>query len=249
MKALFSVARWLLPSITLLALGVSSAGAEEAVLLAATAPGYAPGMIIPDGKPLSLPEGARATVLLRSGRMLELSGPFRGPIQTAEAGSSAVAAVKALIDQRVDMSAAGATRSGATRASDDRRPPDRRCGRAPGDLTALDRPSTVALQLASLGGETVILDIGAGNCVPCLGRPAAYRPPGRDLDRRWGSFRRDGPCRRHRHHSDVLPDRDTAFGQCLAVRPGDAARLRHAGRAGAARARRNQRGAGALSLE
>jgi hypothetical protein len=98
---------------TMLALGVSSAGAEEAVLLASTAPGYAPGMIIPDGEPLALPEGARATVLLRSGRMLELSGPFRGPIRTMAADSSALAAVKALIDQRVDMSAAGATRSGA----------------------------------------------------------------------------------------------------------------------------------------
>ena len=153
MKALFSVARWLLPSITLLALGVSSAAAEEAVLLAATAPGYVPGMIIPDGKPLSLPEGSRVTVLLRSGRMLEPSGPFRGPIQTAEAGSSAVAAVKALIDQRVDMSAAGATRSGAhasERMMDGRQ-----------IVVAVERPATyclgpadtVALQQPSPGGK------------------------------------------------------------------------------------------------
>jgi hypothetical protein len=116
------MARWLLPSMTMLALGAVSAGAEEAVLLASTAPGYAPGMIIADGQPVSFLEGSRTTVLLRSGRLLELGGPFLGPIQTAEAQSSALAAVKALIEQRVDMSPAGATRSGAhatTRATDD----------------------------------------------------------------------------------------------------------------------------------
>lgn len=46
MKALFSAARWPLPSM-MLALGAASADAEEAVLLASTAPGYAPGMISP----------------------------------------------------------------------------------------------------------------------------------------------------------------------------------------------------------
>ena len=149
-----------MPSLTVLALGISSAGAEEAVLLSATAPGYSPGMIIPDGKAVSLPDGSRATVLLRSGRMLELKGPFRGPIQipTAEAGSSVLAAVKALAEQTVDMSAAGGTRSGASiveRATDGRQ-----------IVVAVEHPATyclgpadtIALQQPALGGQAISLD-------------------------------------------------------------------------------------------
>jgi hypothetical protein len=149
-KTLLSVARWLLPSVTILALGAPGAGAEEAVLLASTAPGYSPGMIIPDGEAVSFPEGSRTTVLLRSGRMLELGGPFLGPIPAAEASSSALAAVTALIEQKVDMSAAGATRHGArapTRATDGRQVvvdvehPTTYC-LGPADTIALQQPAT-----------------------------------------------------------------------------------------------------------
>ena len=152
MQALLSVARWLLPSAAILALGAPGAGAEEAVLLASTAPGYSPGMIIADGKSVSLPEGSRTTVLLRSGRMLELAGPFLGPIPTAEAGSSALAAVTAMIEQRVDMSAPGATRHGApatTRATEGRQVvvevehPATYC-LGPADTIALQRPAAAA---------------------------------------------------------------------------------------------------------
>lgn len=162
MKALLSVARWLLPSVTILALGAPGAGAEEAVLLASTAPGYSPGTIIPDGKAVSFPEGSRTTVLLRSGRMLELDGPFLGPIPTAEANSSALAAVTALIEQRVDMSAAGATRHGA-RAST--RPTDGRQVVVEVEHPAtycLGPADTIALQQPAIGGQVITLE-HAGN--------------------------------------------------------------------------------------
>ena len=162
MKALFSVARWLLPSMAMLALGAPGAGAEEAVLVASTAPGYSPGMIIPDGTAVSLPEGSRTTLLLRSGRMLELGGPFQGPIPTTQANSSALAAVTALIDQRVDMSAAGATRNGA--------PLTARVTGGRQITVDVEHPATyclgpadaIALQQPAIGDQTVMLE-RAGN--------------------------------------------------------------------------------------
>ena len=50
--------------------------AEEAVLLASTAPGYGQGMVVTAGDKLSLPDGASVTLLLRSGQVLRLRGPL-----------------------------------------------------------------------------------------------------------------------------------------------------------------------------
>src|SRR3954469_24217254 len=59
--------------------------AEEAVLVASTAPGYAPGMVVAESERLIVPEGASATLLFRSGEMLRLRGPFDGPLGPTEA--------------------------------------------------------------------------------------------------------------------------------------------------------------------
>ena len=89
--------------------------AEEAVLLASTAPGYGQGMVVTAGDRLSLPEGASITLLLRSGQVLRLRGPLEtsldramGPAQPA---GSAVALAEALRLRGIDASAIGGTRT------------------------------------------------------------------------------------------------------------------------------------------
>lgn len=64
--------------------------AAEAVVVAATAPGYAPGQRIADGARVRLPEGASAHFLFANGRTLTVKGPYDGPLdhQPAEAGSN-----------------------------------------------------------------------------------------------------------------------------------------------------------------
>jgi hypothetical protein len=112
------IAQSFAPSVlaTLLALLVSAAPrAEEAVLLASTAPGYAPGMIVAESERLTVPDGASATLLFRSGEMLRLRGPFEGPLGPAEvrAGGAAsiVALAEALRRHGVDAAVVGGTRS------------------------------------------------------------------------------------------------------------------------------------------
>jgi Domain of unknown function (DUF4384) len=65
------------------AAGAGAARAEEAVLLASTAPGYTPGMVVAAGEPLLLPEGASVTLLFRSGQMLRLRGPAQASLDLA----------------------------------------------------------------------------------------------------------------------------------------------------------------------
>lgn len=87
---------------------------NDAVLLASTAPGYAPGMMIAAGGRLTLPDGASATLLFRSGRMLRVRGPFEGALTAVEARSEAEAgpgAAKGLPMQGVDAAVIGGTRA------------------------------------------------------------------------------------------------------------------------------------------
>lgn len=56
------------------------AHAAEAVVVASTAPGYAQGQVVPDGKPVALPDGANALFLFANGRMVRIKGPFEGLI-------------------------------------------------------------------------------------------------------------------------------------------------------------------------
>lgn len=88
--------------------------AADVVLLASTAPGYAPGMAIALTDRLALPDGASATLLFRSGEMLKLRGPFDGTLEhlsrTGQALSvSGLAEVFRL--QGVDASVIGGTRT------------------------------------------------------------------------------------------------------------------------------------------
>jgi hypothetical protein len=94
-------------------LGSGPARAADAVLLASTAPGYAPGMAIAASDPLMLPEGASVTLLFRSGQMLRLRGPFEGTLERLQ--PSAKTSVPALAQmfrlQGVDASVIGGTRT------------------------------------------------------------------------------------------------------------------------------------------
>ncbi|WP_158284202.1 DUF4384 domain-containing protein [Azospirillum sp. TSO22-1] len=57
------------------------AAAADAVVIAATAPGYAPGQLIPDGTGVRLPDGASAHFLFANGRTLTVKGPYDGPLE------------------------------------------------------------------------------------------------------------------------------------------------------------------------
>src|SRR5262249_16759793 len=95
-------------------LGSGPAMAEDAVLLASTAPGYAPGMVVGASARLSLPEGASATLLFRSGQMLQLRGPFEGSLEPAGAaggGNSVARLVEVFRLQGVDATVIGGTRA------------------------------------------------------------------------------------------------------------------------------------------
>jgi hypothetical protein len=109
--------------LTLLAVSATRlAKAEEAVLLTATAPGYAPGMAVTATDKLVLPEGTSITLLFRSGQMLRLRGPFEGSLDHVQpmAESSAVPTLAKLFRlQGVDATVIGGTRTlGATATVD-----------------------------------------------------------------------------------------------------------------------------------
>lgn len=92
----------------------ATAPGDDAVLLASTAPGYAPGMVITADGRLTLPDGASATLLFRSGRMLRVRGPFEGALTAVAArleAEAAPSAAKALPMQGVDAAVIGGTRA------------------------------------------------------------------------------------------------------------------------------------------
>ena len=88
--------------------------AEDAVLLATTVPGYTPGMVVASTVRLSVPDGASATLLFRSGGMLRLRGPFEGTLeqQRAGTGETSIAMLADMFRMRgVDAAVIGGTRS------------------------------------------------------------------------------------------------------------------------------------------
>ena len=92
---------------------VAAAG-EAAVLLASTAPGYTPGMVVPEGERLRLPDGASITLLFRSGQMLRLRGPLDTSLDRAEPArkdGSVAAIAEAFRLAGVDASVIGGTRA------------------------------------------------------------------------------------------------------------------------------------------
>lgn len=97
------------------AAGRSAAAAGDAVLLASTAPGYAPGMVVTPGERLVLPDGASLTLLFRSGQMLRLRGPLETSLDRAAPAQegSAAALAEAFRLRGVDASVIGGTRATA----------------------------------------------------------------------------------------------------------------------------------------
>jgi uncharacterized protein DUF4384 len=104
-------------AVLLAGIGGLAAGAwanEAAVLLASTAPGYAPGMVVAAGERLRLPEGAAITLLFRSGQMLRLRGPVETSLDRAEPArrdGSVAALAEAFRLAGVDASVIGGTRA------------------------------------------------------------------------------------------------------------------------------------------
>jgi hypothetical protein len=85
--------RWntpLLPCAALaFALVLSIAGraaADQAIVVAATAPGLTIGQVIEDGVAVRMPEGANALFLFSSGRTVTVKGPYEGPLDRLSGG-------------------------------------------------------------------------------------------------------------------------------------------------------------------
>lgn len=101
-------------AIVLGSLALGRAGAEDAVLLSSTVPGYVPGMVVSSSDRLSVPDGASATLLFQSGEMLRLRGPFEGTLDHQQAGADkggAAMFAEMFRSQGVDATVIGGTRS------------------------------------------------------------------------------------------------------------------------------------------
>jgi hypothetical protein len=83
------LARRLFYAALVLAGSAFDARGQDAVLLSSTAPGQTPGMAITLGQGFTVPDGAIAVLLLRSGDVLKIEGPFHGTPQAPHAGSRA----------------------------------------------------------------------------------------------------------------------------------------------------------------
>jgi hypothetical protein len=87
--------------------------AEDAVLVSSTVERYVPGSVITEGQTLALERGASATLLLRSGGIVQVKGPFDGRLDAARpagAPGGVEGLVQALRGQGVEASVIGATR-------------------------------------------------------------------------------------------------------------------------------------------
>jgi hypothetical protein len=94
-------------------LACRAAMADDAVLLASTVPGYAPGMVISFSDHLNLPDSAAVTLLFRTGEILRLVGPFEGTLeqqQTRTAGDSIAGLADMFRAHGVDATVIGGTR-------------------------------------------------------------------------------------------------------------------------------------------
>ncbi len=63
-----------------------SAAADQAIVVAATAPGLTIGQVIEDGAAVRMPEGANALFLFSSGRTVTVKGPYEGPLDRLSGG-------------------------------------------------------------------------------------------------------------------------------------------------------------------
>lgn len=90
---------------------LSPAVAAQAVVLASTAPGLAPGTVVADGAALALPDGASAHFLLATGRTVTVKGPYRGALPRVEAAGSGLGLEDLLAFGGVDQATIGGTRA------------------------------------------------------------------------------------------------------------------------------------------
>lgn len=67
----------------------TGARAADAVVVAATAPGYALGQVVPDGTVIHLPDGASVMFLLVTGQTVTVKGPYQGSLARPAAPSRA----------------------------------------------------------------------------------------------------------------------------------------------------------------
>src|SRR6185437_10260951 len=97
----------------LISISSHAARSDDAVILASTVPGYIPGMVVAPGDPLRLPDGASATLLLQSGEMLRVRGPFEGSLAKvrAEQRQSASGLADAFRLTGADATVIGGTRT------------------------------------------------------------------------------------------------------------------------------------------
>jgi hypothetical protein len=116
MERSFAARLWWLPVAGALAFAIGMARAEDAVIISSTVAGQVPGLIIADTQTLSLPAGGSAALLLRSGQMVRIRGPFDGKLASAapaNAAGGAAGLIEALRGQGIDASVIGAGRGAA----------------------------------------------------------------------------------------------------------------------------------------
>lgn len=112
----------------------TAAAASDLVVIAADNGGKAlsPGAVVKAGSKVSLPAGARVTLLAQSGEVISLKGPFSGPVKAGAAGGSkgTLATVSRLISKPDASKTVGATRMAAT--------PSTGAAAAPGDVWVIE---------------------------------------------------------------------------------------------------------------
>jgi hypothetical protein len=110
MRMSFALSGRLLCAGVALLLSAAAGWAEDAVVVSSTAPGQRPGDVISDGKAFTLPPGASATLLFRSGQMLKLRGPYSASLSLPDSEDSLARFASALRIKGVDAAVVGGTR-------------------------------------------------------------------------------------------------------------------------------------------
>jgi len=93
----------------------------DLVIVAGNAPDLTPGQIIKTGTTLSIPEGAKVTLVSETGKMVILKGPHSGPVAIQESGKTAdnglISSLSNLLDASgKDKMSLGVMRSGRVQA-------------------------------------------------------------------------------------------------------------------------------------
>lgn len=95
--------------------GLGTAGhavADQAIVVAATAPGLTIGQVIEDGAAVRMPEGSNALFLFSSGRTVTVKGPYEGPLDRLSSGKEAQGRLSGLFGaERFAQNELGAARN------------------------------------------------------------------------------------------------------------------------------------------